>query len=120
MRVQLAQTAGFCFGVDRAVSLVEQAVKDGKKVATLGPIIHNHHVMDRFASFGVREIAEPKEAKADECVVIRSHGVSRAVYEQLVESGAEIVDATCPFVKKIHHIINVSDPVVLPFVSLNG
>ena len=109
MRVQLAQTAGFCFGVDRAVSLVEQAVQEGKRVATLGPIIHNHHVMDRFASFGVREIATPQEAKAGECVVIRSHGVSREVYEQLVESGAEIVDATCPFVKKIHHIISAAE-----------
>ncbi|MBQ1264210.1 MAG: hypothetical protein IIY04_02195 [Oscillospiraceae bacterium] len=83
MRVELAKTAGFCFGVDRAVSLVEQAVKDGKRVATLGPIIHNHHVMERFASFGVREIAHPSEAQAGECVIIRSHGVSRAVYEQL-------------------------------------
>ena len=105
MKTILAKTAGFCFGVDRAVSLVEQAVRQGKRVCTLGPIIHNRHVIDRFAESGVREIARPEEAESGDTVIIRSHGVSRAVYEQLQQTGCEIVDATCPFVKKIHHII---------------
>ena len=109
MQIILAKTAGFCFGVDRAVELVEQAVRSGRHVATLGPIIHNRHVTQHFAQMGVREIASPDEARADECVVIRSHGVSRAVYEQLEKSGLEIVDATCPFVKKIHRIIAETD-----------
>ena len=118
MQIMLAETAGFCFGVDRAVSLVEQAVKEGKHVATLGPIIHNRHVTSRFKALGVREIASPEEARPDECVIIRSHGVSRTVYDQLIARGVEVVDATCPFVKKIHHIIaaaeeNGQQPVII-------
>ena len=118
MQIMLAETAGFCFGVDRAVSLVEQAVKEGKHVATLGPIIHNRHVTSRFEALGVREIASPEEARPDECVIIRSHGVSRTVYDQLIACGVEVVDATCPFVKKIHHIIaaaeeNGQQPVII-------
>ena len=83
MKVTLAKTAGFCFGVDRAVSLVEQSVACGKHVATLGPIIHNKHVVNRFAAQGVKELHSPSEADAGSCVVIRSHGVSKAVYEEL-------------------------------------
>ena len=105
MKVTLAKTAGFCFGVDRAVSLVEEAVAAGKRVSTLGPIIHNRHVMDHFAAEGVRELSEPEEAAAGTTVVIRSHGVSRNVYERLSRRGVEIVDATCPFVKRIHKLV---------------
>ena len=105
MSVHLAKTAGFCFGVSRAVELVEQAVTAGKTVATLGPIIHNRHAVDRFAKMGVRVIETPEEAKAGETVVIRSHGISRDVYSRLEHSGAEIIDATCPFVKRIHTIV---------------
>ena len=105
MKITLAKSAGFCFGVDRAVSLVEEAVDQGKQVATLGPIIHNRHVMDHFMQRGVRELKEPEEAKPGECVVIRSHGVSRAVYARLQDQGVEIVDATCPFVKRIHKLV---------------
>ena len=64
MNITLAKTAGFCFGVDRAVSLVEQAVTCGKQVVTLGPIIHNKHVVNRFAEQGVHEISSPEECKA--------------------------------------------------------
>ena len=78
MRVVLAKTAGFCFGVDRAVGMVEQAVSEGKQVCTLGPIIHNHFVMERFAAQGVREIQQPEQAPPGATVVIRSHGVGRA------------------------------------------
>ena len=106
MQIILAKTAGFCFGVDRAVSLVEEAVREGKRVATLGPIIHNRHVIERFTALGVREIAAPEEARPGECVVIRSHGVTRAIMEQLAGMDVEVIDATCPFVKKIHRIIS--------------
>ena len=106
MSVTLAKTAGFCFGVDRAVSLVEQAVKDGKNAVTLGPIIHNRHVVDRFKSLGVGEVSSPEEVAEGATVIIRSHGVSRAVYEALRAKNAEIIDATCPFVKRIHSLVS--------------
>ena len=98
MKVTLAKTAGFCFGVDRAVSMVQEAVDAGKRVATLGPIIHNKHVMRRFMEQGVRELQTPQEAESESSVIIRSHGVSKAVYEQLERQNVEILDATCPFV----------------------
>ncbi|HIS59233.1 MAG TPA: bifunctional 4-hydroxy-3-methylbut-2-enyl diphosphate reductase/30S ribosomal protein S1 [Candidatus Faecousia faecipullorum] len=106
MRVTLAKSAGFCFGVSRAVELVEQAASSGKKVATLGPIIHNRHVVARFESLGVRVINAPEEALPGESVIIRSHGVSRDVYERLQNQNVEIIDATCPFVKRIHSIVS--------------
>ena len=74
MSVTVAKSAGFCFGVSRAVELVEQAAAAGKKVVTLGPIIHNRHVVDRFRSMGVRVIDEPGEANPGDTVIIRSHG----------------------------------------------
>ena len=80
MKVYLAKTAGFCFGVDRAVSMVEQAAQDGLRAVTLGPIIHNRHVVQRFAEMGVRQVDEVSEIEDGCAVIIRSHGVSRAVY----------------------------------------
>ena len=106
MTVRIAKSAGFCFGVSRAVELVEQAAAAGKKVATLGPIIHNRHVVDKFEKMGVRVIEMPEEAQPDETVIIRSHGVTRNVVERLEKTGAEIIDATCPFVKRIHSIVS--------------
>ena len=106
MSVRIAKSAGFCFGVSRAVELVEQTAAAGKKVATLGPIIHNRHVVDKFEAMGVRVIETPEEALPGETVIIRSHGVSRAVYERLEKQGVEIIDATCPFVKRIHGIVS--------------
>ena len=109
MSIRLAESAGFCFGVSRAVELVEKAAAEGKKVATLGPIIHNRHVVDRFREMSIRVIETPEEARADDTVIIRSHGVSREVYERLEKSGAQIIDATCPFVKRIHNIVQKAE-----------
>ena len=106
MSIRVAKSAGFCFGVSRAVELVEQTAQSGKKVATLGPIIHNRHVVNKFESMGVRVIETPEEAQPGETVIIRSHGVSRDVYERLEKRGVEIIDATCPFVKRIHGIVS--------------
>ena len=106
MSVRLAKSAGFCFGVSRAVELVEQAAQSGKKVATLGPIIHNRHVVNKFEAMGVRVIENPEDAEPGETVIIRSHGVTRDVYRRLESRGVEIVDATCPFVKRIHGIVS--------------
>ena len=105
MSVTVAKSAGFCFGVSRAVELVEKTALSGKKTVTYGPIIHNRHVVDRFEKMGVRVIHRPEEANPGDCVVIRSHGVSAGVYHALEERNAEIIDATCPFVKRIHNIV---------------
>ena len=105
MRVEVAKTAGFCPGVKRAVNMVEAAAKSGKPTVTYGPIIHNHHVVERFAGMGVHEIDHYSEAQPGTTVIIRSHGVSREVYEGLEQRGAIIEDATCPFVKRIHTIV---------------
>ena len=94
MSITVAKSAGFCFGVSRAVELVEQAAGSGKKVATLGPIIHNRHVVDRFKGLGVSVIDTPEEAVPGDTVIIRSHGVTRSVMERLEDKGVEVVDAT--------------------------
>ena len=105
MSVTVARYAGFCYGVSRAVELVEQAAAAGKTELTLGPIIHNRHVVDRFRAMGIRVIESPAEAPAGSTVVIRSHGVARAVYEDLAARRVEVIDATCPFVKRIHKLV---------------
>ena len=97
MSVTLAKSAGFCFGVSRAVETVEQQAAQGKKVVTLGPIIHNRHVVEKFQSMGVEVIETPEEAPAGSTVIIRSHGVSRDICRRLEDRGVEVVDATCPF-----------------------
>ncbi len=106
MSVQVAKSAGFCFGVSRAVELVEQEAAAGSKVVTLGPIIHNRHQVGRFQELGVGVINNPDQIGADTTVIIRSHGVSREVYETVAEKAARVVDATCPFVKRIHGIVS--------------
>ena len=109
MSVTIAKNAGFCFGVSRAVELVEQAARSGKTVSTLGPIIHNRHQVGRFEEMGVSVIKEPEEASPGSTVIIRSHGVSRAVQQRLEKMGVEIIDATCPFVKRIHGIVQKAE-----------
>ena len=104
MRVEVAQTAGFCFGVDRAVSTVYRLLKEGKKAATLGPIIHNPQVTGDLAARGVRVVSRPEETPPGYTLVIRSHGVPREVEEKVRSLGLSYVDATCPFVKKIHNL----------------
>ena len=109
MSITVAKSAGFCFGVSRAVELVEQAAAEGRQVCTLGPIIHNRHQVGRFEEMGVRVIESPGQATAADTVIIRSHGVTRAVYEALEATGAKIIDATCPFVKRIHGIVSKAE-----------
>ena len=105
MKVTVADPAGFCFGVRRAVELVEQTAAGGKPVVTLGPIVHNRHVVERFNALGVREAAEVAEIPDGATVIIRAHGVGRAVYEALEARGLTVVDATCPFVDRIHKLV---------------
>ena len=106
-RIKVAKTAGYCFGVNRAVKLVyNEAEKSDKKVATLGPIIHNSDVVNDMMQKGVRIIESVSELEDGEEVIIRSHGVGSEVYEELKKDGKQYIDATCPFVARIHEIVN--------------
>lgn len=108
MEITVAKTAGFCFGVKRAVEKVYDQIATGKKpIYTYGPIIHNEEVVRDLEEKGVQVIASKEELETlkEGVVVIRSHGVGREIYEILERQGLDLVDATCPFVKKIHKIV---------------
>ncbi len=105
MSITLAPSAGFCFGVNRAVDLVEQLLNEGKSVCTLGPIIHNPQVVENFEKRGVTIVRSPDEVPDDSVLVIRSHGVPPEIYEQVEKKGCACADATCVFVDKIHKIV---------------
>ena len=105
----VAKTAGFCFGVKRAVEKVYEQIEKGKTpIYTFGPIIHNEEVVRDLEERGVKvlETAEELRQLTDGVVVIRSHGVGKDIYDILEKNGIEIIDATCPFVKKIHRIVS--------------
>lgn len=103
--IKLAKTAGFCFGVNRAIELVNSLLDDGQKVCTLGPIIHNEQVVRQLAERGVVIANTPDEVPSDHVLVIRSHGVPLSIYNELKQKDLVIQDATCPFVSKIHSIV---------------
>ena len=105
MKITKAKTAGFCFGVNRAVNMVYELLDSGKKVCTLGPIIHNPQLVAELEGRGVRIVSSPEEVKEGETLVIRSHGVEKAVYDKAYNLGVDVADATCPFVAKIHKIV---------------
>ena len=105
MNILLAKTAGFCYGVNRAVDLVEEAIASGKPTVTLGPIAHNRHLVGRFDAQGVRVVTTLDEIPAGSTVVIRSHGIPRRIYEALQNMDVEVIDATCPSVKRIHGLV---------------
>ena len=108
MEVIVAKTAGFCFGVERAVNQVYDQIKHGSgPIYTLGPIIHNEGVVRDLEEKGVKVLNSENEISAltEGTVIIRSHGVGKHIYDMLKAQGIQIVDATCPFVKKIHRIV---------------
>lgn len=107
MDITVAKTAGFCFGVKRAVEQVEEQLRLGKKVYTYGPIIHNEEVIREFSEKGVCILYPEDEWDSVEkgTIIIRSHGVTREEQEKMQAHGFDVVDATCPFVKKIHKIV---------------
>ena len=109
MKVELAKSAGFCFGVEKAVNTVYEEAKKGNEIVyTLGPIIHNEEVVKDMKKRGVEAVKMDDLASLPKgTVIIRSHGVSRDVYNFVKQSGHRVVDATCPFVKKIHAIVSV-------------
>ena len=108
MQVKMAKSAGFCFGVQRAVDTVYEQVEKGvRPIYTYGPIIHNEVVVKDLEEKGVRVLnsREELEALTEGTVIIRSHGVGKEIYERIAQKGLHCVDATCPFVKKIHRTV---------------
>lgn len=105
MKITVAQTAGFCYGVKRAVEMAEQAAREGKECYMLGPVIHNRLVIDALIRAGVRLAQRPEEIPADAWAILRSHGESPAVYEALEGRGVRIIDTTCPNVERIHTLV---------------
>src|ERR1043166_759039 len=104
MQVLLAEEYGFCFGVERAVEMVEGALAEGANVRTLGPLIHNTQEIQRLEAEGVRTINAPGEATAGETAVIRAHGVTPEVQRELEGRAERVIDATCPFVTKVQKL----------------
>ena len=104
--VFLAKSAGFCFGVNRAVELAYKLLDENVKVSTLGPIIHNQQVIDDMTAKGAEIIDLPTEADKDSTIIIRTHGIPDGLLCEIKNSGFNYVDATCPFVKKIHKIVS--------------
>ncbi len=108
--VELAKKAGFCFGVERAIKIVNDEIAKGGRVMTLGPIIHNEIVIKELEEKNVFILKDDEIADRDDLegvtVIIRSHGVKKEIYDLLLEKGCKISDATCPFVSKIHKTVN--------------
>lgn len=131
MQVLLADEFGFCFGVERAVEMVEEALAEGDTVRTLGPLIHNEQEMQRLGQHGVTTIQEPVQIKRGETAVIRAHGVTPQVQKELEEKASKVVDATCPFVTRVQklasraanenrHVIVVGNPDHPEMIGVKG
>lgn len=131
MQVLLANEYGFCFGVERAVEMVEDALEEGDTVRSLGPLIHNEQEMQRLGKFGVATISDPVQIKRGETAVIRAHGVTPQVQKDLEEKASKVVDATCPFVTRVQklaaraaeqdrHVIIVGSPDHPEMIGVKG
>ncbi len=131
MQVLLADEYGFCFGVERAVQMVEKAVGEGDTVRTLGPLIHNAQEMERLEADGVKTISEPIQIGRGETAVIRAHGVTPQVEQDLRTRAGKVVDATCPFVTKVQklasraaaqdrHVVVVGNPEHPEMIGVKG
>ncbi len=107
--LMLARSAGFCYGVRRAVELAEEKAAQGALCVMLGPIIHNRDVVDRLAAQGIRSVERPEDVPDGYGVIIRSHGESRAVHEDFARRGVPVFDATCPNVTHIHKIVSEAE-----------
>ena len=105
MPVILAKSAGFCYGVERAVKLAEQTAREKGSCVMLGSIIHNAHVVRELEALGARQVDDISQVRPGETVIIRSHGETRQVYQQLEALDAEVVDATCPNVRRIQRLV---------------
>ena len=108
-KIIVAESAGFCFGVNRAINILYKLIDENKPACTLGPIIHNMQMVNELREKGVRTIDKISEAKENETIVIRSHGVPQSIVDEINERHLDYIDATCPFVSKIHKIVSETD-----------
>ncbi|RMG02168.1 MAG: 4-hydroxy-3-methylbut-2-enyl diphosphate reductase [Acidobacteria bacterium] len=131
MQIILAEEYGFCFGVERAVQMVEKALQEGETVRTLGPLIHNEAEIKRLESEGVKTISTPVQIQRGETAVIRAHGVPPEVEAELKEKASKVIDATCPFVTRVQrlaaraaaqdrHVVVVGNPDHPEMVGVKG
>ena len=109
MRVIQAESAGFCYGVERAVTLAEETAREKGGCVMLGSIIHNAHVVRELEELGCRTVSSAEEVRPGDTVIIRSHGERKQVLERLAEIGAVCVNATCPNVLRIQHLVAQAD-----------
>ncbi len=109
MKCQVAKTAGFCYGVRRAVELAEEVAQSGASALMLGSIIHNQDVVTHLGSLGLHSVERAEQVPAHTQVVIRSHGEGRSTFEILEKQGAIVRDATCPNVTRIHKIVSEAE-----------
>lgn len=114
VNITLAKTAGFCFGVNRAVTMLYDLVEKGENICTFGPIIHNPQVINDLSRKGVNIIENIEDVSPDKKVVIRTHGVEKSVLKKCDELSIDYIDATCPFVKKIHRIVEKNSSESIP------
>lgn len=105
MRIELAKTAGFCFGVDRAVKIAYECAGRADNTYTYGMLIHNRSLTEELREAGIGCIERIEDIPRGASVIVRAHGISKAEYDALTEKGINIIDATCPYVKKIHKIV---------------
>lgn len=105
MKITLAESAGFCFGVARAVKKAEDLIKNGENACTLGPLIHNPIFVKSLEDRGVYVAQSPSDVKDGYTLIIRTHGITKELLYEIEQSGIKYYDATCPFVKKIHSIV---------------
>ena len=113
MKIEVATHAGFCFGVRRSVSAVDGLLASGKRITTLGPVIHNPAVIEGMKARGV-VVAEEKEEVEGDTVVIRAHGAPKSVHDYFLKKGMEVVDTTCPFVERIHRRVREASAQGIP------
>jgi 4-hydroxy-3-methylbut-2-enyl diphosphate reductase len=106
MEIILSEYAGFCFGVNKAVNAVEKLLKSGTKVTTLGPLIHNPSYIDTFRERGGMIAESIEDTDKSSHLVIRAHGITKQLLDEIKSSGIEFTDATCPFVMKIQNTVN--------------
>ena len=130
MEIIVAKHSGFCFGVDKAVKTAFNIQSD-ERVFTLGELIHNSQVIEALKKKGIRTIDDIDELRENDCVIIRAHGIGKNVYEMLKTRNVRILDATCPYVKRIHEIVKrkqdegfkiiiVGDPQHPEVIGING